>query len=171
MKKMSGDRLSRRVSYLGFLKVFYSINQHGIQKGFDRMGIVCFIEHCARLAASTGAVTGMGGAMTMIVVSPPTFLPQSCPTVPCHSGHYLCPARKLYGQFRRAHGGSAFPTGPRSGSDADARDFRKGGRKNDDPHKPKAGGGSSPLSVQSSAEQPTTSSAKSVGASVKRIPL
>ncbi len=67
---MKGDRLSRRVAFYGFRKVFDSINQHGIQKGVDRMGIDGFIEHCARLAASTGAVTGMGGAMTMIVGIP-----------------------------------------------------------------------------------------------------
>ena len=34
------------------------------------MGLDGFIEHCARLAASTGAVTGMGGAVTMIVGIP-----------------------------------------------------------------------------------------------------
>jgi hypothetical protein len=67
---MKGDRLSQRLAFYGFRKVFDSINQHGIQKGVDRMGIDGFIEHCARLAASTGAVTGMGGAVTMIVGIP-----------------------------------------------------------------------------------------------------
>jgi len=62
--------LSQRLAFYGFRKVFDSINQHGIQKGVDRMGIDGFIEHCARLAASTGAVTGMGGAVTMIVGIP-----------------------------------------------------------------------------------------------------
>jgi len=51
-------------------KIFDSINQHGIQKGVDRMGLDGFIEHCARLAASTGAITGMGGAVTVIVGIP-----------------------------------------------------------------------------------------------------
>ena len=34
------------------------------------MGLDGFIEHCARLAASTGAITGMGGAVTVIVGIP-----------------------------------------------------------------------------------------------------
>lgn len=67
---MTGNRLTQRLALFGFRKVFDSINQHGIQKGVDRMGIDGFIEHCARLAASTGAVTGMGGAVTMIVGIP-----------------------------------------------------------------------------------------------------
>jgi hypothetical protein len=67
---MQGNRLTQRLSFYGFRKIFDSINQHGIQKGVDRMGIDGFIEHCARLAASTGAITGMGGAVTMIVGIP-----------------------------------------------------------------------------------------------------
>jgi len=34
------------------------------------MGLDGFIEHCARLAASTGAITGMGGAITVLVGIP-----------------------------------------------------------------------------------------------------
>jgi hypothetical protein len=70
ISKMTGNRLTQRLALFGFRKVFDSINQHGIQKGVDRMGLDGFIEHCARLAASTGAVTGMGGAVTMIVGIP-----------------------------------------------------------------------------------------------------
>jgi Na+-transporting NADH:ubiquinone oxidoreductase subunit NqrE len=67
---MEANRLSHRLAFYGFRKIFDSINQHGIQKGVDSMGIDGFIEHCARLAASTGAITGMGGAVTMIVGIP-----------------------------------------------------------------------------------------------------
>ena len=67
---MERNRLSERLAFYGFRKIFDSINQHGIQKGVDRMGIDGFVEHCARLAASTGAVTGLGGAVTMIVGIP-----------------------------------------------------------------------------------------------------
>jgi hypothetical protein len=67
---MDGNRLTQRLAYYGFRKIFDSINQHGIQKGVDRMGIDGFIEHCARLAASTGAISGIGGAVTMIVGIP-----------------------------------------------------------------------------------------------------
>lgn len=67
---MAATRLSQRLAFYGFRRIFDSINQHGIQKGVDRMGLDGFIEHCARLAASTGAITGMGGAVTVIVGIP-----------------------------------------------------------------------------------------------------
>ena len=67
---METNRLPQRLAFYGFRKIFDSINQHGIKKGVDRMGVDGFIEHCARLAASTGAITGMGGAVTMIVGLP-----------------------------------------------------------------------------------------------------
>ena len=38
------------------------------------MGLDGFIEHCARLAAGTGAISGMGGAITMIVGIPADLL-------------------------------------------------------------------------------------------------
>jgi hypothetical protein len=67
---MAGNRLTQRLAFYGFRKVFDSINQHGIQNGVDRMGLDAYIEHCARLAASTGAISGMGGAVTVIVGIP-----------------------------------------------------------------------------------------------------
>ena len=67
---MQGNRLTQRLAFYGFRKVFDSINQHGIRKGVDRMGLDGFIEHCARLSASTGAITGMGGAVTVVVGIP-----------------------------------------------------------------------------------------------------
>jgi hypothetical protein len=67
---MAENRLTQRLALYGFRKIFDSINQHGIQKGIDRMGVDGFVEHCARLAASTGAITGMGGAVTLIVGMP-----------------------------------------------------------------------------------------------------
>jgi hypothetical protein len=65
-----GGALSR----YGFRRVYDSINRHGIKKGVDEMGIDGFIEHCARLAAGTGAITGLGGAVTMIVGIPADLL-------------------------------------------------------------------------------------------------
>lgn len=38
------------------------------------MGLDGFIEHCARLAAGTGALSGMGGAVTMVVGIPADLL-------------------------------------------------------------------------------------------------
>ncbi|HEY4064759.1 MAG TPA: hypothetical protein VGM30_22805 [Puia sp.] len=65
---------SGALSRYGFRRVYDSINRHGIKKGVDEMGIDGFIEHCARLAAGTGAITGMGGAVTMIVGIPADLL-------------------------------------------------------------------------------------------------
>ncbi|MDX1943379.1 MAG: hypothetical protein SFU99_22630 [Saprospiraceae bacterium] len=54
----------------GFKKAFESIDKYGVKKGVDEMGLDGFISHCAKLAAMTGAVSGMGGAITMIVGIP-----------------------------------------------------------------------------------------------------
>jgi Na+-transporting NADH:ubiquinone oxidoreductase subunit NqrE len=67
---MKGQRLAGRLATYGFRKVYDSIDQYGIRKGVDEMGLDGFIKHCARLAASTGAITGMGGAASMIVGIP-----------------------------------------------------------------------------------------------------
>jgi hypothetical protein len=67
-------RLTRRLSEAGFRRVFDSINQHGIKKGVDEMGIDAYIEHCARLAAGTGAITGFGGPITFILGIPVDML-------------------------------------------------------------------------------------------------
>jgi hypothetical protein len=68
------SRLISRLSEVGFRRVFNSINQYGIKKGVDEMGIDGYIEHCARLAAGTGAITGLGGAATLIVGLPVDML-------------------------------------------------------------------------------------------------
>lgn len=67
---MKGQRMAGRLATYGFKKVYDSIDQYGIKKGVDEMGLDGFIKHCARLAASTGAITGMGGAATLIVGIP-----------------------------------------------------------------------------------------------------
>lgn len=54
----------------GFKRVYDSINQHGIKRGVDTMGLDGFIRHCARLSAGTGAVTGMGGTASLLVGLP-----------------------------------------------------------------------------------------------------
>jgi hypothetical protein len=67
---MKQQRLTARLANYGFRKVFYSINQYGIKKGVDEFGLDGFIRHCARLAASTGAISGLGGGATMIIGVP-----------------------------------------------------------------------------------------------------
>jgi hypothetical protein len=62
------------LSGYGFRKVFDSINRHGIKRGVDEMGLDGFIEHCARLAAGTGAASGFGGPVTMVIGVPADLL-------------------------------------------------------------------------------------------------
>ncbi|MBS1662349.1 MAG: hypothetical protein JST68_15000 [Bacteroidetes bacterium] len=68
------SRLITRLSEIGFRRVFDSINQYGIKKGVDEMGIDAFIEHCARLSAGTGAITGIGGPFTFLIGIPADLL-------------------------------------------------------------------------------------------------
>jgi hypothetical protein len=46
----------------------------GIKKGVDQMGIDKFINQCAYLAAGSGAISGSGGLITMIVGIPVDFV-------------------------------------------------------------------------------------------------
>ncbi len=67
---MQGQRLAGRMAQYGFKRIYDSIDQYGIKKGVDEMGIDAYIKHCARIAASTGAITGLGGGISMIVGMP-----------------------------------------------------------------------------------------------------
>lgn len=58
------------LSHEGFKKIFDNINLYGIKKSVDRRGIDGFINHCARLAAGTGVLSGSGGAITMVASVP-----------------------------------------------------------------------------------------------------
>jgi len=54
----------------GFQKIFNQIDQYGIKKGVDQMGIDKFINHCALMAAGSGVITGAGGITTMLIGVP-----------------------------------------------------------------------------------------------------
>jgi hypothetical protein len=53
-----------------FKKIFTHIDQLGIKQGVDKMGIDRFVERCARLSATTGVISGSGGALTMAIGIP-----------------------------------------------------------------------------------------------------
>src|ERR1700743_1726170 len=57
-----------------FKRLFTHIDQLGVKQGVDRMGLDKFIEQCARLSATTGAIAGGGGALSMAVGIPFDFL-------------------------------------------------------------------------------------------------
>jgi hypothetical protein len=53
-----------------FKRIFTRIDQLGVKQGIDKMGLDRFIEQCARLAATTGVISGGGGILTMAVGIP-----------------------------------------------------------------------------------------------------
>ena len=54
----------------GFNRIFNHIDQLGIKKGVDEMGIDKFINQCALLAAGSGIITGAGGLTTILIGMP-----------------------------------------------------------------------------------------------------
>jgi hypothetical protein len=63
-----------RLTEGGFQQIFDHIDQLGIKRGVDRLGLEKFIDQCAWLAAGSGAIAGTGGLFTMIVGLPVDFL-------------------------------------------------------------------------------------------------
>ncbi|MEO6149820.1 MAG: hypothetical protein ABIN95_13000 [Mucilaginibacter sp.] len=72
LKKINTDiRLQiEKLSTSGFRQIFDRIDQLSIKKGVDSMGADKFINQCAYLAAGSGAVSGSGGLLTMVVGMP-----------------------------------------------------------------------------------------------------
>jgi hypothetical protein len=67
----------KRTNFLAthaFRRIFARVDKEGVKRGVDKMGLNGYIKHCARLAATTGFVSGIGGAVTMIVGIPADML-------------------------------------------------------------------------------------------------
>jgi hypothetical protein len=74
-KIRSGMKIqASRLSQEGFKQIFDRIDQLNIKKGVDKMGLDKFIEQCAYLAAGSGAISGSGGMLTMLVGIPLDFV-------------------------------------------------------------------------------------------------
>jgi len=71
-KKVSAALRSQitNLSGQGFKQIFDHIDQLSIKKGVDKMGLDRYIEQCAILAATSGAISGSGGMLTMIIGVP-----------------------------------------------------------------------------------------------------
>ncbi|WP_316788241.1 hypothetical protein [Pedobacter frigoris] len=54
----------------GFEQIFSHIDQLGIKKGVDTIGIDGFVNQCALMAAGSGLITGAGGISTMAIGIP-----------------------------------------------------------------------------------------------------
>jgi hypothetical protein len=57
-----------------FQRVFDRVDREAVRRGVDEMGLSGFIKHCARLAATTGFVSGIGGVATAVVGVPADML-------------------------------------------------------------------------------------------------
>lgn len=60
----------KRLSEGGFKQIFSRIDQMGIKKGVDEMGIDKFVNQCALMAAGSGLITGVGGVSTLLIGIP-----------------------------------------------------------------------------------------------------
>lgn len=69
VKSDLADNLSS-FSQGGFRTIFHQIDQLGIKKGVDQIGIDKFITQCALFAAGSGVITGAGGLSTMLIGVP-----------------------------------------------------------------------------------------------------
>jgi hypothetical protein len=71
-RKVSAALRSQVISLsgLGFKQIFDRIDQLNIKNGVDKMGLDRYIEQCAVLAATSGAISGSGGMFTMLIGVP-----------------------------------------------------------------------------------------------------
>jgi hypothetical protein len=57
-----------------FRRIFARVDRAAVKRGVDGMGLDGYIKHCARLAATTGFISGIGGAATLILGVPADML-------------------------------------------------------------------------------------------------
>jgi hypothetical protein len=70
---MIHQNINKRANLLAthaFRRVFDRVDKTAVKRGVDEMGLNGFIKHCARLAATTGIISGVGGIATMLVGVP-----------------------------------------------------------------------------------------------------
>ncbi|HET6253230.1 MAG TPA: hypothetical protein VFE32_04125 [Puia sp.] len=69
IKKTISKRANLLATY-AFRRIFDRVDKAAVRRGVDEMGLNGFIRHCARLAATTGVVSGIGGIATIVVGVP-----------------------------------------------------------------------------------------------------
>jgi hypothetical protein len=72
--RTSIKEFTEKLSQDGFRQIFDHIDQFKIKKGVDTLGLDKFINQCAYLAAGSGAISGTGGVITMVVGMPVDFI-------------------------------------------------------------------------------------------------
>ena len=73
-QRLDLKQYTSKLSHDGFKKIFDHIDQFNIKRGVDKMGLDKFINQCAYLAAGSGAISGSGGIITMVVGMPVDFV-------------------------------------------------------------------------------------------------
>jgi hypothetical protein len=74
---MISNAIHKRTNLLAtyaFRRVFDRVDKEAVRRGVDEMGLNGFIKHCARLAATTGFVSGIGGVATAVIGVPADML-------------------------------------------------------------------------------------------------
>lgn len=61
---------SEKLTHDGFKQIFDHIDQISVKRSVDKIGLDKFVNQCAYLAAGSGAISGTGGMLTMIVGMP-----------------------------------------------------------------------------------------------------
>ena len=74
MIRQAIHKRSQLLATYAFRRVFDRVDREAVKKKVDEMGLNGFINHCARLAATTGVVTGVGGVATLAVGVPADVL-------------------------------------------------------------------------------------------------
>lgn len=74
IQRVDVKQYAEKLSHNGFKQIFDHIDQFNIKKGVDKMGLDKFINQCAYLAAGSGAISGSGGIITMVVGMPVDFV-------------------------------------------------------------------------------------------------
>jgi hypothetical protein len=74
MYKAAINKRANLLASYAFRKVFDRVDREAVKKGVDDRGLNGFVRHCARLAATTGVVSGAGGAATLVVGLPADVL-------------------------------------------------------------------------------------------------
>lgn len=70
---MIRQNINKRTNLLAtyaFRRIFDRVDKVAVKQGVDEKGLNGFIKHCARLAATTGVISGFGGLATMVVGVP-----------------------------------------------------------------------------------------------------
>jgi hypothetical protein len=68
------NKKANLLATFAFRRVYDRVDIEAVKTGVDEMGLNGYIKHCARVAAATGVVAGIGGVATLVVGVPADVL-------------------------------------------------------------------------------------------------